>query len=213
MNMILDNFPLLKEEENKYEYVGLMSAQASIGIGLLTSIAMFFCNVFGGESYLYTEKIGTVKMKALERLIEIANKRECDRLTNINFVMDGLSVIAYGTGLRLKKEFKEADEVSNIDIETLEHAEKDMLTDEYVSKCNKYTFAKRPSNFLENVLFYLVSAKCGLTANQLIAKDTVLITNEKLINTEKNGLIENKDGKYYVTDEGFKFLDRINLKK
>ena len=103
-NMILDNFPLLKEEENKYEYVGLMSAQASKGIGLLTSIAMFFCNVFGGESYLYTEKIGKVKKTALERLIEKANRRGCDRLTNINFVMDGLSVIAYGTGLRLKKD-------------------------------------------------------------------------------------------------------------
>lgn len=104
MNMILDNFPLLKEEENKYEYVALMSAQASTGIGLLTAIAQGFCNVFGGETDLYTEKIGKVKLMALERLIEIANKRGCDRLTNINFVMDGLSVIAYGTGLKLKKD-------------------------------------------------------------------------------------------------------------
>lgn len=76
--------------------IKMISATSTYGIGLLTSIAMFFCNIFGLECTAYNNKIGKAKISATDELINKAKYAKADGIMQIQYQVSGLTVFMYG---------------------------------------------------------------------------------------------------------------------
>ena len=216
------------ENDNKFIILGAVSSQASQGIGLWTSICLGFANIFGTACKHYAWKIEKAKEEALNKLIQEAEGFDADGIIDLRYAISGLSIVASGTAVKQigrKEKPKpepvekaaveeaindEADlEASNSENDLVEPLEEEQPDDEYAKKCLDCMPPIQPKSFLENVLYHLVKSKRGLTAKELVAKKPSLITENKLSNTEKNGFISLKDGKYYLTDQGFDSIKKM----
>ena len=105
--MFLRTTAQVLENKEDYKVIGLVSSQASRGLGLWTAICLGFANFFGTRCNSYAWKIEKAKDEALEDIIEEASEKGADGIVDIRFSISGLSVIASGTAVRvagIKKE-------------------------------------------------------------------------------------------------------------
>lgn len=63
--------------------------------------------IIGGEIEGYTEMLADARDKAIERMVEEAEKREADAIVNIRFTTSAImtsasEMLAYGTAVKLK---------------------------------------------------------------------------------------------------------------
>ena len=219
------------EKDNKFLILGAVSSQASQGIGLWTAICLGFASIFGTACKRYAWKIEKAKEEALNKLIQKAEGFDADGIIDLRYAISGLSIVASGTAIKQigKQEKPKPVPVEKVVVndvvneavdeeavlessisknDVIEPLEEEQPDDEYAKKCLEYMPSIQPKSFLENVLFYLVKSKRGLTAKELVAKKPNIITENKLSNTEKNGFISLKEGKYYLTEMGFSFLKK-----
>lgn len=91
--------------ENKEEYtnLGLVSSQATRGLGLWTAICLGFANFFGTKCNHYAWKIEKAKEEALEDIILEAREKGADGIIELRFAVSGLSVVAFGTAVKVVK--------------------------------------------------------------------------------------------------------------
>lgn len=75
----------------------MISATSTYGIGFLTGIIKFFCDLSGMECDMYNEKVELAKSAAEEKLKEKALYYGADGVMNVSFQITGLTVMVYGT--------------------------------------------------------------------------------------------------------------------
>lgn len=78
----------------------MISATSTYGIGFLTSIGKFFCDLLGIECEMYNNKVEMAKSAAAERLMDKALYNSADGIMNVNFQVTGLTVMVYGTAYK-----------------------------------------------------------------------------------------------------------------
>ena len=105
--MFLRTSAQVLENKEDYKVLGLVSSQASRGLGLWTAICLGFANFFGTRCNHYAWKIEKVKDEALEDIIEEATEKGADGIVDIRFSISGLSVIASGTAVRTTGNIKD----------------------------------------------------------------------------------------------------------
>lgn len=89
----------LTKIENAVE-IKVITANATFGAGLLTSIVTGFCSIFGIECKMYDRKIEKAKTRAAQKLIEKAAAAGADGIMNLNFHCHNLTVFASGTAYK-----------------------------------------------------------------------------------------------------------------
>ena len=101
--MFLRTTSQVLENKEEYEVIGLVSSQASRGLGFWTAICLGFANFFGTKCNHYAWKIEKAKDEALDDIIDEAKEKGADGIIEIRFVISGLSVIASGTAVKTIK--------------------------------------------------------------------------------------------------------------
>ncbi len=89
MNITFSNIDNVKE-------IKMLSASATYGMGLLTSIVFGFCNIFGTQCKMYDKKIEKTKNTAASILIEKATAVGASGIMNVQFQIHGTTVFMYG---------------------------------------------------------------------------------------------------------------------
>ena len=77
-----------------------IAASATYGIGLLTSIVLAFCNLFGIKCNMYTDKLDRAEREATEQLIEQAKRLNADGVMDAHCQVDNLTFLIYGTAYK-----------------------------------------------------------------------------------------------------------------
>lgn len=77
-----------------------LTASVTYGTGLLTAIAMTFCNLFGIKCNMYNKKLRRAEADAMGELIEQAKLVGADGVMNIHCQIDGLTFLVYGTAYK-----------------------------------------------------------------------------------------------------------------
>ena len=90
-------------ESDNYVAVGLVSSQATRGMGLWTSICLGFANFFGTKCKHYAQKIERAKNDALNDIVQQGKRMNADGIIDIKFALSGLSVIVSGTAVKIVK--------------------------------------------------------------------------------------------------------------
>ena len=108
--MIIKSASQSQDDKDSYEIVGLVSSQASRGLGLWTAICLGFANFFGIKCKHYAWKIEKAKNEALEDIIDEAIEKGADSIIDVRFALSGLSVIASGTAIKTKISKDKKDE-------------------------------------------------------------------------------------------------------
>ncbi len=68
----------------------LVATSATVGVGLLTSICFWFCNIFGIECKMYAKKVEKAKNLAANSLVEKAKSiKEVSGVMNIKIGICG----------------------------------------------------------------------------------------------------------------------------
>ena len=97
---------ILNTDVPNEEYVkfGMVSSQASQGMGLWTSICYGFANVFGTQCNHIAYKIERAKDEVISDMVAEAKTRGADGIVDVKFSLSGLNVI--GTATLVKKKHK-----------------------------------------------------------------------------------------------------------
>ena len=101
--MLIKTLPLTKEEEEQYEIIGLVTSQATRGLGLWTSICMAFANFFGTRCNHHAWKLEKAKKEVIDDMTDEARERGADAIFGVELVISGLSVLGSGTAVRKKQ--------------------------------------------------------------------------------------------------------------
>ena len=80
----------------KVEHIKMLSASSTYGVGLLTSIVYYFCNIFGIECKMYDKKIEKAKSSAALKLIGKASEVGATGVMDVQFQIHGTTVFMYG---------------------------------------------------------------------------------------------------------------------
>lgn len=86
--------------------IGLVTAKASYGIGLLTYIVSSFCALFGISCNMFTGKLEKAEALAMEKLAANAKALGADGVMDVRCQIDGLSFLVSGTAYALSAEEK-----------------------------------------------------------------------------------------------------------
>ena len=78
------------------EHIKMLSASSTYGLGLLTAIVFWLCNLFGVECDLYDEKIEKAKSSAALKLIGKASEAGAAGIMDVQFQITGTTVFMYG---------------------------------------------------------------------------------------------------------------------
>ena len=78
------------------EHIKMLSASSTFGVGLLTSIVFYFCNLFGMECEMYDKKIEKAKSSAALKLIGKASEVGAAGIMDVQFQIHGTTVFMYG---------------------------------------------------------------------------------------------------------------------
>ena len=89
----------LTKVENVQE-IKVVTANATYGVGLITSIAATICSLFGLECKMYDKKIEKAKTRAAQKLIAKATEAGADGIMNLNFQIHNLTIFASGTAYK-----------------------------------------------------------------------------------------------------------------
>lgn len=76
--------------------IKMLSASATYGVGLLTSIVYGLCNIVGTQCKMYDKKIEKAKNAAAGILIEKATAVGASGIMNVQFQIHGTTVFMYG---------------------------------------------------------------------------------------------------------------------
>ena len=85
---------------NNVTAIKTITARTTYGIGLLTSIAMFFCNLFGIKCNMYAKKLDRAEKEATKELIEKAKCLGADGVMDTHCQVDNLTFLIYGTAYK-----------------------------------------------------------------------------------------------------------------
>ena len=80
--------------------VGKVTATATYGIGLLTGIVLAFCNLFGCECEMYTNKVEKAEYAATVLLKTYADNLGADGVMDIRYQVYGTTVFISGTAYK-----------------------------------------------------------------------------------------------------------------
>ena len=89
MNITFSNIDNVKQ-------IKMLSASATYGVGLLTSIVYGLCNIVGTQCKMYDKKIEKAKNAAAGILIEKATSVGASGIMNVQFQIHGTTVFMYG---------------------------------------------------------------------------------------------------------------------
>ena len=89
---------------NNVDECYIVSATSTYGIGFITYIAYSLCSFFGLPSSKMAEKIDMAKAEATHEITKQATDMKADGIMGIRYQMSFLSVMAYGTAYKNKKE-------------------------------------------------------------------------------------------------------------
>ena len=78
------------------EHIKMLSSSSTYGVGLLTSIVFYFCNLFGIECKMYDEKIAKAKTSAALKLAEKAKEAGATGIMDVQFQIHGTTIFMYG---------------------------------------------------------------------------------------------------------------------
>ncbi len=74
-----------------------VTASATMGVGFLTSVCFFFCNIFGIECKMYAKKIEKAKSLAANALVKKAQSiKEASGIMNIRMEICETTIFMYG---------------------------------------------------------------------------------------------------------------------
>ena len=82
--------------------IKMLTATATYGTGLLTSIALFFCSLCGIECKMYTNKLDKAEDTATEYLKLYAKDLGADGIMDVRCQIDGLTFFICGTAFKEK---------------------------------------------------------------------------------------------------------------
>ncbi len=74
----------------------MLSANCTWGVGFLTSIARWFCNLIGKPCKMYDKKIVKAKNDAAMQLMEKAKGLNADGIMNVTIEIHDTTVFMYG---------------------------------------------------------------------------------------------------------------------
>ena len=78
------------------EHIKMLSSSSTYGVGLLTSIVFYFCNLFGIECEMYDKKIEKAKSSASLKLIGKASEAGATGIMDVQFQIHGTTIFMYG---------------------------------------------------------------------------------------------------------------------
>ena len=108
--MLIKTLPLTPEEEEQYEVIGLVTSQATRGLGFWTSICLAFANFFGTRCNHYAWKLEKAKIEVVDDMADEAREQGADAIVGVNLVISGLSVLGSGTAVKKKRKPKQEEE-------------------------------------------------------------------------------------------------------
>lgn len=76
--------------------IKLITASSTYGIGLITSILLGWCHLFGISCDLYDRKIESAKNHAIKKLIKQAQELGATGIANVSFQIHGTTIFVYG---------------------------------------------------------------------------------------------------------------------
>ena len=83
--------------------IKMLTATATYGIGGLTAIVLFFCNLFGIKCDMYTNKLDKAEDEATEYLKLYAKNIGADGVMDVRCQIDGLTFFICGTAYKENK--------------------------------------------------------------------------------------------------------------
>lgn len=106
--MIMTTTPVLQGYEIT-EYLGIVSAEAVMGINIVRDVMASVRDVVGGRSKAYEEKLAAAKAFATEDIKEKAQKLGADAIIGVDFDFEthgqGMMIcMAAGTAVRIEKQ-------------------------------------------------------------------------------------------------------------
>ena len=78
------------------KHIKMISANATFGVGFLTAIAFWFCNLLGIVCDMYDQKIEKAKSLATYKLIAKANTAGATGIMDVKFQLHGTTIFMYG---------------------------------------------------------------------------------------------------------------------
>jgi len=103
--MVIANTPTIQDLESGTKVVSIkvLTATAYYGVGLWTSLCCLCASIFGCRSKNYEKKVEKAKNDVVNQLLSKAKLCNADGIINLQFQMHGLSIIAYGTAVKIEK--------------------------------------------------------------------------------------------------------------
>ncbi len=87
--------------------LSMVTGSSKYGIGFLTGLVSWFCDLIGVPCNMYSDKIKMAQDRARDEMVWLAERMGADGIMDVHCQVDRLSYLMYGTAYKLSEEEQE----------------------------------------------------------------------------------------------------------